>query len=71
MNMATRVLFKAKQKMRTFNCALPLSELEQLKHKCYAKNTDKKSRWGVMAYFEWWYKTIHDIGEDKVDKSIL
>ena len=70
-NLASRVLFKAKEKLRTFNCALPNAELKQLKHKRYAPNTGRKSRWGVTAYCEWKYKTIHDVSESNVETFIL
>ena len=46
------------------------TDLEMLKHKRYAKNTDRKSRWGVTAYCEWRYKAIKDFG-DAVEPYIL
>ena len=50
---------------------LPLFELEKLKHKTYAKNTNRKSRWGVTAYNERRTETINNIGAEFVDTSIL
>ena len=37
-------LSKAKKEMCHFKSALPIAELESLKHKRYAKYTDRKSR---------------------------
>ena len=58
---------KAKKKIRTFNCALPLTQLDQLKHKHYAKNTNRKARWGVTAYCKWRDNILEEKGDNVGD----
>ena len=43
--------------------------LERLKHRCYAKNTDRKSR--VTAYTEWRDAIIEEKGAEFIETFIL
>ena len=62
---------KKNKTTRTYNQSLTAMELERLKHRCFAKNTDRKSRWGVTAYTEWRDAIIEEKGAEFIETFIL
>ena len=60
-----------KVKKRTYNTVLKKAEIESLKYRRYATNTNRKSRWAFTAHVDWRNDVIQKEGAEFCDSCVL